>query len=87
MERAERKLAKKRKAVQEVGGIKRRYPVPKGDEVTQVAGSIMPVPHGVYQLSNGARGLPSFGTSPGACFQCGEFGHLKHDCPKKAPAG
>ena len=81
---AERKLAKKRKATQETGGMKRRFPFGgslRQEEVTSLrAPQLLPTPWAPFQPSGGS-GVPSFGDASRGCFQCGQFGHMKRAAP------
>ena len=89
---AERKMAKKRKAAtQETGGMKRGFsvrglarqevPTPRAPQLLPTP-QFLPTPRAPFQPAN-ESGVPSFGGALGGCFQCGQFGHIKRNCPQK----
>lgn len=84
---AERKLAKRRKATQETGGMKWRFLFDgssRQEEVTPTrAPQLLLTSRAPFQPSSGS-GIPSFDGVSGGCFQCGRFSHFKRDCPRKA---
>ena len=65
---AERKLAKKRKATPETGGMKRRFPFGGSSRQEEVppprAPQLLPTPRAPFQPSGGS-GVPSFGGASG----------------------
>ena len=83
----EQKLAKRRKAAtKETRGTKQRFQFgSRQEEVSppQVP-QLLPAQRAPFQPASGGSGMPSFGGALGGCFQCGQFGHIKRYCPKKA---